>query len=79
MGQSKRHSLLESVVNILVGYGVAIVSQLVIFPQFGIHIPIADNLLIGVWFTLISLVRSYLLRRWFNRRMQRDYESTQTH
>ena len=66
MTQSRLGSLLESIANIAVGYGVAVASQLLIFPLFGIHIPLSDNLLIGVWFTLISLARSYIIRRWFN-------------
>lgn len=65
-GQSKKHSLLESVVNVAIGYGIAILSQIAIFPLFGIHIPLRDNLLIGVIFTVVSIVRSYALRRAFN-------------
>lgn len=65
-GQSKKHSLLESVVNVAIGYGIAILSQVAIFPLFGIHIPLRDNLLIGVIFTVVSIVRSYALRRAFN-------------
>lgn len=67
MTQTRRHSAIESVANVAIGYGVAIGSQLAIFPMFGIHIPLADNLLIGLWFTAISIVRSYALRRLFNR------------
>jgi len=63
--QQKRHSAMESVVNVLAGYGVAIASQVLIFPWFGIHVSIRTNLWIGAWFTLISLVRSYFLRRIF--------------
>ena len=66
MSQSRFHSALESAANVAVGYGVAVASQLVIFPMFGIHIPLSDNLAIGAWFTVVSLVRSYVLRRWFN-------------
>ena len=65
-GQTRRHSFFESISNVLVGYGVAIASQIVIFPMYGIHIPIQQNLTMGLWFTLISIVRSYVLRRWFN-------------
>ncbi len=71
MTQSKRGSLIESLINVLVGYSVALVSQLVIFPLFNIHIPFSDNLLIGLWFTVISIVRSYVIRRWFNRLVKR--------
>ncbi len=64
--QTRLDSLLESGVNILVGYLVALVSQLALFPMFGIHVPLTTNLWIGFWFTLVSLARSYLLRRYFN-------------
>lgn len=65
--QLKRHSLLESVVNVAVGYGVALLSQIIIFPVFGIKVSLRDNVLIGVFFTIISIVRSYFLRRLFNK------------
>lgn len=69
--QTRAQSLIESLTNILIGYTVAIASQLIIFPLFGIIIPLSDNLLIGMWFTVISLGRSYILRRWFNGRKTR--------
>lgn len=66
MSQSRALSAIESIANVGVGYGVALLSQLVIFPLFDIQIPFSSNLAIGAWFTVISLVRSYVLRRWFN-------------
>lgn len=66
MKQSKRHSLLESLTNILIGYFTAIGSQILVFPLFDIIIPLTDNLLIGLYFTVISLIRSYVIRRLFN-------------
>jgi hypothetical protein len=66
MMQTRAQSAIESVANVLVGYGVALASQLVIFPRFGIEVPLSTNLWIGAWFTAVSLVRSYVLRRWFN-------------
>ena len=66
MNQTKLESLFESIINIVIGYGVAIASQVLVFPMFGIHVPLSTNLWIGAWFTLISLVRSYVIRRWFN-------------
>ena len=64
--QTKKHSLLEALVNISIGYGVAVGSQVVIFPFFSIYTSISTNLTIGLFFTVISLIRSYLLRRLFN-------------
>ena len=68
MKQSKKQSAIESMTNVLVGYGVALSSQLIIFPFYDINIAIEDNIIIGVWFTLISLVRSYVIRRYFTNR-----------
>lgn len=65
MKQTKKHSLIESIVNIVAGYFVALVSQIMIFPMFNIHIPLSDNILIGLWFTGISIIRSFTLRRIF--------------
>jgi len=69
MNQTKIQSLIESMMNIMIGYGVALVSQLAIFPIFNINVPLSSNLWIGAWFTLISLIRSYVIRRWFNHRL----------
>ena len=66
MNQTRIESLLESIVNIFIGYFVALISQIIVFPLVGIHVPITTNLVIGFWFTVISLVRSYVIRRWFN-------------
>jgi hypothetical protein len=74
--QTRLESLIESLTNILIGYGVAFASQLVIFPYFDIHIPFTTNLWIGAWFTLVSLIRSYVLRRWFNAKPRRALRNT---
>lgn len=66
--QSKKMSFVESCANIMIGYTVAITSQWVIFPWFGIYIPLGEHMQIGFFFTVVSLVRSYTLRRLFNRR-----------
>ena len=64
--QTRLSSLQESFINVLIGYLVALVSQLIIFPQFGIYVSISDNLLIGLYFTFISICRSYVIRRCYN-------------
>lgn len=65
-GQTKRDSLLEAALNIMIGYGIAILAQWAIFPLFGMHPSLRENLQIGALFTVVSLVRSYCLRRLFN-------------
>ena len=66
VGQSRRRSLLESFINILVGYSINFTANLLIFPLFGWHISTRENLTLGVIYTGISLVRSYGIRRFFN-------------
>ena len=66
--QSKLQSLIESFANISIGYLTALLSQVLIFPLFDIDVTFQDNLLIGLYFTIISLIRSYLVRRYFNNR-----------
>ena len=65
MKQSRLMSLVESLANVLVGYGVAVLTQVLVFPLFGLAVTITENLLIGLVFTGVSLVRSYALRRSF--------------
>lgn len=72
MIQSRLESFIESVMNILIGFSVAIASQMVVFPLVGVHgVNLGTNLEIGAYFTAISLVRSYVIRRWFNSRLHR--------
>lgn len=71
MNQTKLQSFVEAVFNTAIGFVVAMASQILVFPLFGIHVPIETNLGISAWFTLISVVRSYVIRRWFNDRLRR--------
>ncbi len=59
MKQSRLMSLVEAVTNVVVGYGVAVMAQMLVFPLFGLHASLTDNLLIGAIFTATSIVRSY--------------------
>lgn len=67
MSQSKRMSLVEAITNVVVGYAVAVGTQFLIFPAFGLRVGVIENLGIGAVFVLVSLIRSYALRRVFNR------------
>ena len=65
MKQSRIMSLVEAVANVIVGYGVAVLTQVLIFPIFGLHTTLSQNLKLGFVFTVISIGRSYVLRRLF--------------
>ena len=58
-------SLIEAIANVAVGFGLAIATQMLVFPLFGLQASFADNLALGAVFTAISLARSYTLRRLF--------------
>ncbi len=66
MGQSKKGSLIEVCVNTAIGYSVALLSQRIIFPLFGIELNAGENALMALVFTSISLIRGYMVRRTFN-------------
>lgn len=67
MSQTKIGSLGEALANIAVGFGVNFTANIIILPVFGFHsLTVGKNLVIGLLYTVISLVRSYVLRRWFN-------------
>ena len=65
--QSRSGSLLEASANVLVGYMLALVTQRLVYPLFGITTTLATDALIALLFTLVSLARSYLLRGVFER------------
>lgn len=68
MSQSKTGSLVEAVANIIIGFAINFTANLIILPMFGfsgLTARVAFD--IGLVFTVISLVRSYVLRRVFNK------------
>lgn len=66
IGQSRRASLLEAFLNILIGFGISVLANLLFLPLWGYAVSPSAAFEIGLLFTLISLLRSYALRRLFN-------------
>jgi hypothetical protein len=58
-------SALESVANVLAGFLISLGAQLVIFPLFDLHPSLSQNLWIGGAFSVVSIIRSFALRRAF--------------
>jgi hypothetical protein len=65
-GQLRRHSLLESTLSISLGFIIALITQHLVFPLFGIKVTFSDQLGIAAIFTVVSILRSYAIRRLFN-------------
>jgi len=65
MKQSRLMSAVEAVANVAIGYGVAVLAQLAVFPVFGLKVALDDHLAIGGVFTAVSIARSFAFRRLF--------------
>lgn len=70
MNQTRLGSLIEAVLNTGIGLAINLVAQRVVFPLFGFDPPFATNLAIAAIFTVISIARGYVVRRWFNARLR---------
>jgi len=67
MSQPRSRSFLEACMNILIGYSINFIMNAIFLPLFVEGFTVKDNLALGAIYTAISLVRSYCIRRWFNR------------
>lgn len=65
--QSKRGSLLEACTQTFIGYWINIAVQIVVYPMFGAVFTFRQNIELGLIFLVVSLVRGYAIRRWYNR------------
>jgi hypothetical protein len=72
--QSKKYSRYESLTNTLAGLVVSFVIQLIIYPLLNIAVTLSENILITFVFLLASYVRSYVIRRIFNKIKEVDNE-----
>ncbi len=70
--QSRYMSAVEVVVSTAIGFIVAVATQFAVFPIFGLRVGVIENLGIGLAFTAVSVVRSYLVRRLFERLQTRS-------
>lgn len=69
MTQTRLGSLYETLINVLIGFGINYVANFLILPLYGFQISAGQNLSMGLLYTGISVARSYVIRRWFNARL----------
>jgi len=67
--QTRLGSFIEVCINIAIGFTINFFMNLTIFPFFGWSISIGENLLLGSIYTVVSVIRGYIVRRWFERRI----------
>ena len=65
MSQSRRGSLVESIANVAIGYVVAVATQMAVLPMFGMTGRPQDHMAIAGIFSVVSVARSYCVRRAF--------------
>lgn len=65
-GQSQKDTIIEVLTNVGIGYGWALMTQLIVFPLVGIDVTLGTNIIIGLFFTISSIIRGYVVRRGFN-------------
>ncbi len=71
-GQTVRHSIIEAWSNVAIEFGINYVANLLVLPLAGHNVTYSEAFWIGCIFTGISVVRSFWLRRAFNRLTSRN-------
>lgn len=68
--QSRLQSFIEAWSNTIIGYFINLAVQLVVYPLYGATFTFSQNIQIGLIFMVVSIARSYLLRRAFNKKVK---------
>lgn len=64
--QSKKMSLLESLTSTFIGFIVSVILVNVVLPFYGFKVSYAQSVEITLIFTIASVIRGYVVRRFFN-------------
>lgn len=70
MSQTKRQSLKETVISTFIGLAVSLIAQIVVFPLYNLEVSFNQNIQITIIFTIVSIVRGYFVRRYFNKKLK---------
>lgn len=68
MAQNKKQSLTETIISTFIGLAVSLVTQIIVFPLYGLEVNFNQNIQITIIFTVVSILRGYLVRRYFNKK-----------
>ena len=64
--QTKRQTLIETLTSVFVGWLIGVILNMLVLPLFDYNVSLTDGVLISIIFTAVSVIRSYIIRRWFN-------------
>lgn len=68
MAQNKKQSFTETIISTFIGLSVSLITQIIIFPLYGLEVSFNQNIQITIIFTIVSILRGYLIRRYFNKK-----------
>lgn len=66
--QTKKHSIIESITQTIIGLGTSILIQVILYPIMGIPVTFSQNLIITAVFFIVSIIRGYFVRRYFSKK-----------
>jgi hypothetical protein len=64
--QTCRMSFIEAVSNNVVAFILSVLINIHLFPLFGFPVKLGESMLIVAVFSIVSIIRSYIMRRIFN-------------
>ncbi len=64
MQQTKIESLIEALINVVIGFCIQCTTSAFLLPLLGVEISVSQNLILGIGMTVVSVARQYVLRRW---------------
>ena len=64
--QTKKWSMIETLVSVGIGWLIGVILNMLVLPLFDYDVNLTDGVLISIIFTAVSVVRSYVVRRFFN-------------
>ena len=64
--QTKKQSFIESLTSVFVGWLIGVILNMLVLPIFDYNITVIDSLLVSLIFTVVSVIRGYLIRRFFS-------------
>lgn len=67
MTQNKKQSLIESIAQTIIGLVTSFLIQIIIYPALNIPVTLSQNIIITFVFFAVSILRGYLVRRYFNK------------
>jgi hypothetical protein len=66
IGQNHKMSVIESTVSVTAGYILTVLIQYLVYPLFGIILPVTETLVISVIIVFAAFVKNFTVRRVFN-------------